>query len=273
MQAIRAAFYKRGVPEQLLVDNGSIYRGQEICQLLFGVRPHSWGGFYGPGRGRRIADQGGREHVEGSLRATQRSASEPSRHWLRDLTVGSKPPLGPSRHFIISRAHGQEVRPVSRPRRCLLKGCERWFSPVSSASRYCSDACRVAARRWRRVQGQPALSGQRRRARAAAGAAAALSAAASRAGGSGVRGRGRRRARASASRCGRRFLRAAVRSAGLLRHFLRSSMNTRAGVFAVWRAAWRYVACWIGKRAIGSGVGVGVGERRDAGDARPPDTS
>ena len=30
IQAIRAAFYKRGVPEQLLVDNGSIYCCQEI---------------------------------------------------------------------------------------------------------------------------------------------------------------------------------------------------------------------------------------------------
>ena len=33
VQAIRAAFYKRGVPEQLLVDNGSIYSGQEITLI------------------------------------------------------------------------------------------------------------------------------------------------------------------------------------------------------------------------------------------------
>jgi putative transposase len=33
VQAIRAAFYKRGVPEQLLVDNGSIYCSQEITLL------------------------------------------------------------------------------------------------------------------------------------------------------------------------------------------------------------------------------------------------
>jgi putative transposase len=32
-QAIRAAFYKRGVPEQLLVDNGSIYCSQEITLI------------------------------------------------------------------------------------------------------------------------------------------------------------------------------------------------------------------------------------------------
>jgi len=33
VQAIRAAFYKRGVPEQLLVDNGSIYSCQEITLI------------------------------------------------------------------------------------------------------------------------------------------------------------------------------------------------------------------------------------------------
>ena len=33
MQALRAAFYKRGVPEQLLVDNGSIYCSQEITLI------------------------------------------------------------------------------------------------------------------------------------------------------------------------------------------------------------------------------------------------
>ena len=33
MRAIRAAFYKRGVPEQLLVDNGSIYCSQEITLI------------------------------------------------------------------------------------------------------------------------------------------------------------------------------------------------------------------------------------------------
>jgi hypothetical protein len=37
-----------------------------------------------------------------------------------------------------------------------------------------------------------------------------------------------------------------------------SSMNNRAGVFAAWRAAWLCVACWIGSRVTGHGVGVGV---------------
>ena len=33
VKAIRAAFYKRGIPEQLLVDNGSIYSCQEITLI------------------------------------------------------------------------------------------------------------------------------------------------------------------------------------------------------------------------------------------------
>ena len=37
-----------------------------------------------------------------------------------------------------------------RRRRCLLKGCERWFWPRHPRSHYCSEACRQAARRWRR---------------------------------------------------------------------------------------------------------------------------
>jgi hypothetical protein len=38
-----------------------------------------------------------------------------------------------------------------RPRRriCLLKGCGRVFRPQQPMARYCSDACREEARRWR----------------------------------------------------------------------------------------------------------------------------
>jgi predicted nucleic acid-binding Zn ribbon protein len=39
-------------------------------------------------------------------------------------------------------------RMVARPRICLLKGCGKWFCPVHPRSRYCSDACREAARKW-----------------------------------------------------------------------------------------------------------------------------
>jgi len=42
-----------------------------------------------------------------------------------------------------------------RPRRrCLLKGCSRWFQPTHPQSRYCCDACRQGARRWRRWRAQ-----------------------------------------------------------------------------------------------------------------------
>ena len=37
-----------------------------------------------------------------------------------------------------------------RARKCLLKGCEQWFSPRHAAARYCGEACRQAARRWSR---------------------------------------------------------------------------------------------------------------------------
>jgi hypothetical protein len=39
-----------------------------------------------------------------------------------------------------------------RCRRCLLKGCERWFLPSRPQARYCSPHCQQAARRWRRWQ-------------------------------------------------------------------------------------------------------------------------
>lgn len=38
----------------------------------------------------------------------------------------------------------------SRPRLCLLKGCERPFQPSQPQCRYCSPDCQQAARRWRR---------------------------------------------------------------------------------------------------------------------------
>ena len=39
-------------------------------------------------------------------------------------------------------------RGAPRARRCLLKGCERRFHPEHARQRYCSDACREAARVW-----------------------------------------------------------------------------------------------------------------------------
>src|SRR5215472_4942083 len=36
----------------------------------------------------------------------------------------------------------------SRPRRCLLKGCEQRFRPRHALQRYCSEGCRKKAREW-----------------------------------------------------------------------------------------------------------------------------
>lgn len=47
-------------------------------------------------------------------------------------------------------AAGQVLSPRARRRRCLLKGCEREFEPRRVQARYCSEACRSAACRWRR---------------------------------------------------------------------------------------------------------------------------
>lgn len=41
-----------------------------------------------------------------------------------------------------------------RKRRCLLKGCEKWFLPDDHRRRYCSPACRAAATAWARLRAQ-----------------------------------------------------------------------------------------------------------------------
>lgn len=53
-------------------------------------------------------------------------------------------------HQHLSQRPAGQVPGPRRPRarRCLLKGCEREFVPDDPLSRYCSEACRGAARRW-----------------------------------------------------------------------------------------------------------------------------
>jgi hypothetical protein len=46
----------------------------------------------------------------------------------------------------------QAPQPSRRSRRCLLKGCERFFTPAYPQARYCTAECRGAAERWRRVK-------------------------------------------------------------------------------------------------------------------------
>jgi hypothetical protein len=66
--------------------------------------------------------------------------------------------LGPSSFHQFSHQKPEaKTRPCRRTRRCrarrcLLKGCERWFLPTQPQCRYCSRACQQAAERWRRVK-------------------------------------------------------------------------------------------------------------------------
>jgi hypothetical protein len=52
-------------------------------------------------------------------------------------------------HFLWHIGERPEGCHHHRPRRCLLKGCERLFWPRHPRSHYCGEACRQAARRWR----------------------------------------------------------------------------------------------------------------------------
>ena len=66
---------------------------------------------------------------------------------------GAVPPVGHSQFpLALSSGSTTSAPAVGTPaaRRCLLKGCERWFLPHQPQARYCSPACQHAARRWRR---------------------------------------------------------------------------------------------------------------------------
>jgi hypothetical protein len=66
------------------------------------------------------------------------------------------------------------------------------------------------------------------------------------------------RARASAQQLAGKIFRHGGANDRVATNISRSSMNLRAGVFAVWRAAWLCAACWIARRATENGVGIGV---------------
>ena len=63
-----------------------------------------------------------------------------------------------------------------------------------------------------------------------------------------------RRARASAYRRPAKNFRASRAIGRVATSFSNSRMNIRKSVFAVRRAAWLCVACWIGNRAIRRGI-------------------
>ena len=60
---------------------------------------------------------------------------------------GARPPVGPT-SFYWEESGKQHRASAPRRRRCLLKGCEAWFRGGHPLARYCSEACRKAARRW-----------------------------------------------------------------------------------------------------------------------------
>lgn len=72
--------------------------------------------------------------------------------------MGATTPVGPLVNFVLSSRCRQWPR-RRYWRVCLLKGCEQLFHPSHPLQRYCSPACREAARAWRRWR-----AGQRYRA-------------------------------------------------------------------------------------------------------------
>lgn len=87
------------------------------------------------------------------------SAVAPERSGLlpRAELLGAVTPMGPPENLTRShhgRAGRKQRAPRPRPRLCLLKGCEQGFRPQRPRERYCSDACRRAARNWSRWKAQ-----------------------------------------------------------------------------------------------------------------------
>jgi hypothetical protein len=66
--------------------------------------------------------------------------------------------LGPLQYSCCRPSEQEAAGSASRfrPRRCLLKGCERFFRPSHPRCQYCSDACRREVKKWRswRAAGQ-----------------------------------------------------------------------------------------------------------------------
>lgn len=71
--------------------------------------------------------------------------------------------MGPSEDLPNSRTNQERCRSGTRrrarKRRCLLKGCNRVYRPDHPLQRYCSEACRGEARRWRRWKAQQKYRG------------------------------------------------------------------------------------------------------------------
>ena len=167
--------------------------------------------------------------------------------------------MGPSSFHPLFRTRQEAWRP-RRGRRCLLKGCERWFTPSHPQVRYCSEACR--RRHGSGDVGRPANAiepapRQRTTPRPAVPLPTTLS---------GAAGQANRPPPADTSPS-----REGQRPASTDENFSTRSCDRpgcydvswsrprwRSGVFARRCAGWRYGACWIARPAIGNGGGVGV---------------
>jgi hypothetical protein len=64
------------------------------------------------------------------------------------------PPENATAHPENQDARRRRLPRRPRMRRCLLKGCEERFAPRQARQRYCSEACREAAREWSQWKAQ-----------------------------------------------------------------------------------------------------------------------
>jgi hypothetical protein len=65
--------------------------------------------------------------------------------------------MGPSEHRTKSSKNQERFHQPgrrARRRRCLLKGCCRLYHPDHPLQRYCSEACRCKAEKWRQWKNQ-----------------------------------------------------------------------------------------------------------------------
>ncbi len=198
------------------------------------------------------------DRLEALPSATRRqNASEPGANLAPRLDRREQDLPWAHPHFSISVANGQRHHVfVERGVVCsrVVSDASRRRSPQA---RCCSAACRRAAQRWRRWQASQRYRsterGQERRREQSRR----------------YRERQRQQQRTESAdealpREGQRQgLRAMILPGGpaidrVVMSFSRSPMNNRASDSVVWPADWRYVACWIVRRAIGRGVGAGV---------------
>ena len=227
-----------------------------LCQQRFSMRPHSRGG---PVQGARwIAGQGWCGRLKGVVASVSRQKAPRSQAptWLRDLTVGELSLPWARRHFIISLPNGKRrgglVERVGACSRGASAGSRRRIRRAGIA------VLRVVKRRGVGVGHRPAGVTEPAQQDASGGGCS------SNAIGNGSVSEqpqrqltGRRRARASAQPVPARILSSACALGPAVTSRFGRSPSDQAGVFAAWRAAWRYGACWIGKPAIGSGAGAG----------------